>query len=167
MAGGERKTGQGGRTRSERANGKPGASEQRHILVINDTKEILDAFRAILEDEAYRVSLDNFSALDVGQMLANVKALVPDAIILDFLFGGEPIGWQFLQLLKMDRATAGIPIVVCTAAVRQAKEQEAHLRTLGVEIVLKPFDIDHVLDALRRALEPEGNPDAPGVPPTP
>ena len=150
-----------------RANGTPLDQTQRHVLVINDTKEILDAFRALLEDEGYRVSLDNFSALDLGENLSDVNKLAPDAIILDFMFGDEPLGWQFLQLLKMDRATEAIPVVICTAAVRQAQEQEAHLRTLGVEVVLKPFDIDHVLDALRRALDAAGNPDAPGVPPTP
>jgi len=144
-----------------------GNHEPKHILVINDTKEILDAFRVLLEDEGYLVSLDNFSALDAGQKLADVKALKPDAIILDFMFGDEPLGWQFLQLLRMDRATAAIPIVVCTAAVRQAQELESHLRTLGVEIVLKPFDIDHILLALQRALDPAGKPDEPGVPPTP
>jgi len=144
-----------------------GNHEPKHILVINDTKEILDAFRVLLEDEGYLVSLDNFSALDAGEKLADVKALKPDAIILDFMFGDEPLGWQFLQLLRMDRATAAIPIVVCTAAVRQAQEQESHLRTLGVEIVLKPFDIDHILLALQRALDPAGKPDEPGVPPTP
>jgi len=144
-----------------------GNREPKHILVINDTKEILDAFRVLLEDEGYLVSLDNFSALDAGQKLADVKALKPDAIILDFMFGDEPLGWQFLQLLRMDRATAAIPIVVCTAAVRQAQELESHLRTLGVEIVLKPFDIEHILLALQRALDPAGKPDEPGVPPTP
>ena len=156
-----------GRSEGEQANGTPPDQKQRHVLVINDTKEILDAFRLLLEDEGYRVSLDNFSALDLGQKLADLKALAPDAVILDFMFGDEPLGWQFLQLLRMDRQTANIPIVVCTAAVRQAQEQEAHLRTLGVEVVLKPFDIDHILAALRRALEPEGHPEAPGVPPTP
>lgn len=141
--------------------------EPKHILVINDTKEILDAFREILGDEGYRVSLDNFSALDAAEKVADVKRLEPDAIILDFMFGHEPLGWQFLQLLKMTRETANIPIVVCTAAVRQAEEQEAHLRALGVELVLKPFDIDHIILAVQRALEPAGNPDVPGVPPAP
>ena len=36
-------------------------ARQRHILVVNDTVEILDLFREILEEEGYRVSL--FSAI--------------------------------------------------------------------------------------------------------
>lgn len=137
------------------------------VLVINDTKEILDAFRAILEDEGYRVALDNFSALDVGKQVQDIKRIKPDALILDFLFGGEPLGMQLLQLLKMDRELAAIPIVICTAAVRQAEELGPHLRTLGVEVVIKPFDIDQALRALERALHPAGDPGNPGVPPDP
>jgi CheY-like chemotaxis protein len=138
----------------------------KHILVINDTKEILDLFRMLLEDEGYRVSLDSFSALDAAAKLADVKHLKPDAIVLDFLVGGEQMGWQLLQLLRMDPVTRGIPIVVCTAAVRQVEELESHLRTMGVEVVLKPFDIDDIYGALERALHPAGAPDAPGTPAT-
>lgn len=139
----------------------------KHVLVINDTKEILDLFRTLLDEEGYRVSTDNFSALDAAAKLEDVKRIGPDAIILDFIIGGEPLGWQFLQLLKMDRATKSIPIVICTAAVRQVEELESHLRTMGIEVVLKPFDIDHILTALERALSPSGEPDMPGTPTTP
>jgi CheY-like chemotaxis protein len=142
-----------------RSNGKA-----KHILVINDTKEILDLFKVLLEEEGYQVSLDNFSALDAGVKLEEVKRLQPDALVLDFIIGGEPLGWQFLQLLKMDRGTKSIPVVICTAAVRQVEELESHLRTMGVETVLKPFDIDHVLTALARALSPEGSAENPKLP---
>jgi DNA-binding NtrC family response regulator len=133
----------------------------RHVLVINDTKEILDLFQILLEEEGYGVSLDNFSALDAAGKLDDVKRITPDAIILDFIIGGEPLGWQFLQLLKMDRTTKSIPVVICTAAVRQVEELESHLRTMGIETVLKPFDIDHILSALTRALSEGDDPRTP------
>jgi CheY-like chemotaxis protein len=133
----------------------------RHVLVINDTKEILDLFQILLEEEGYAVSLDNFSALDAAAKLEDVKRIAPDAVILDFLIGGEPLGWQFLQLLKMDRTTKSIPVVICTAAVRQVEELESHLRTMGIEAVLKPFDIDHILSALARALSEGDDPRTP------
>jgi CheY-like chemotaxis protein len=138
-----------------------------HVLVINDTKEILDVVRLLLEEEGYAVSLDDFSSFDAGAKLADVQRLAPDAVVLDFLVGGEALGWQLLQLLRLDPATRGIPIVVCTAAVRQVEELGAHLRTMGVEVVLKPFEIEHLLAALARALHPAGRPDTPGTPPSP
>ena len=44
-------------------------SEQKHILVVNDTVAILDLFTVLLEDEGYRVSTDGFS-VELGEMLA-------------------------------------------------------------------------------------------------
>jgi CheY-like chemotaxis protein len=117
------------------------AAQKRHILVINDTQEILDLFREILEEEGYRVSLFSYAFRDLDE----IKQGSPDLIILDFIIGGEDYGWQLLQKLKLDRATATIPIIVCTAAVRLVRELEGHLKEKGVGIVLKPFDIDDLL----------------------
>jgi CheY-like chemotaxis protein len=116
-------------------------ARQRHVLVVNDTVEILDLFRELLEEEGYRVSLYSFAFRD----LAEIKADRPDLIILDFIIGGEDHGWQLLQKLKMDRETATIPVIVCTAAVRLVRDLEGHLKEKGVSVVLKPFDIDDLL----------------------
>ena len=130
--------------------GKQG--QQRHILVVNDTPAILDLFTDLLEDEGYRVSTDTFSTI-AETVLAQIGELRPDLIILDFLIGGEGLGWQLLQLLKMDRKTAAIPVIICTAAVRQVEELQGHLRDMGVTVVLKPFDIDHVVAEVARVWE--------------
>jgi CheY-like chemotaxis protein len=136
-----------------------------HILVINGVPVLLEVFRNLLEGEGYRVSLDNFSDFDLAQKLADVKRLKPDAVILDFVFGGEPLGWQLLQHMKLDRATERIPVVVCTGAARQIMELDGHLRTMGVAAVLKPFDIDTLLAAVAAALS--GGPGAAGLSPAP
>ena len=114
---------------------------KRRILVVNDTQEILDLFREILEGEGYRVSLYSYAFRDLDE----IRRVRPDLIVLDFLIGGEDHGWQLLQKLKMDKATATIPIIVCTAAIRLARELEGHLKEKGVGVVLKPFDIDDLL----------------------
>ena len=124
------------------------ASRPIHILVINDTQEILDLFRIILEDEGYQTSLYSFAFND----LTVVKEARPDLIVLDLLIGNEDHGWQLLQKLKMDRSTASIPVVVCSAAMHLLRELEGHLKEKGVAVVPKPFDIDDLLLAVRRAL---------------
>ncbi len=113
----------------------------RRILVVNDTQEILDLFREILEEDGYEVFLYSYAFHD----LAEVKRIKPDLIILDYLIGGEQYGWQMLQKLKMDRQTATIPVIICTAARRELADMEGHLKAKGVSIVLKPFDIDDLL----------------------
>lgn len=122
---------------------------RRHLLVINDTPEILALFVQIFEAEGYRVTTDRF-ARSPGELLEAIKAQAPDLLILDFLIGGEDTGWQLLQLLKMDRATHGIRTIVCTAARKQIEELRSHLDTLGVAAVLKPFDIDDLLATVAR-----------------
>ena len=114
------------------------------ILVINDTQEILDLFRIMLEGEGYEVVLSDFSF----QQVSEVEQINPDLIILDVIFSDEKIGWQMLQLLKMKRSTASIPTIVCTAALNAVREQEGYLVSQGVHVVYKPFDIDHILTTL-------------------
>ena len=125
----------------------------KHILVINDTVAILELFRTLLEEEGFRVSTDDFS-VDLLQMLGRVKADTPDLIVLDFIVMDEGKGWQFLQLLRMDRNTRAIPVIACTAAARLAEELHAHLDVMGVAVVLKPFDIDVLLAEVERKLTP-------------
>lgn len=117
-------------------------------MVVNDTQEILDLFRDLLEEEGYRVSLYSFAFQD----LAEVKQRKPDLVILDFIIGGEAQGWQLLQKMRMDRETMSIPIIVCTAAIALIRELEGRLRDKNVGIILKPFDIDDLLREVSRAL---------------
>ena len=121
-----------------------GNHKQKHIFVINDTVAILELFTALLEDEGYRVTTDMFS-VEMIELLSRVKADRPDLLVLDFVIQDEGKGWQFLQLLKMDTDTRDIPVIVCTAAAKLVEELQTHLDNMGVAVVLKPFDIDHLL----------------------
>ncbi len=123
--------------------------QQKHIFVINDTIAILELFRELLEEEGYWVSTDGFS-VELVEMLDRIKQAQPDLIVLDLIILDEGKGWQFLQVLKLDRETRDIPVLVCTAAAKLVDELQTHLDTMGVIVVLKPFDIDHVLNELRQ-----------------
>jgi CheY-like chemotaxis protein len=124
----------------------------KHILVINDAVAILELFRALLEDEGYRVSTDGFT-VEMLEILERVKADKPDLIVLDFIVLNEGMGWQLLQILKMDRDTRDIPVIACTAAVKLVEELQTHLDDMGVVVILKPFDIDHVLAEIAKQLD--------------
>ncbi len=119
-----------------------------HVVVINDEESMLDLFRDLLTDEGYRVSTLTYPVAD----LSDLQILAPDLIILDMLFGGEDRGWTFLQQLRLTRATAGLPVIICTAAVRMMREARDYLTEMGITVVLKPFDIDPFLAEVRRRL---------------
>src|SRR3954453_17816655 len=108
------------------------------IMVINDTKEILELFELILTDEGYEVILSSYGIEEI-QSIENV---MPDLLILDYTVGAEKNGWQLLQKLKMNRPTARIPIIVCTTELKLAMEIEGYLLSKGINVVPKPFDIE-------------------------
>ena len=132
-----------------------GQAEQAHILVINDTQEILDLLQELLEDAGYRTTT-SLAVLDMEK----IKALQPDLIVQDLLFAGtQETGWKFLTLVRLEPELARIPLVLCTAAIGVVKDEDmaAHLRDLGVTVVLKPFNIEELLDVIARVLEQAGN----------
>jgi len=121
----------------------------KHILVVNDTQEILELFQAILEEEAgYEVTLTSIKP----QMLELVKEIKPDLIISDHVFGDEKVGWQFIQRLKMDRETAGIPIIVCSGAIKELREMEGYLMSKDIGVLYKPFDVDELIQLVETKL---------------
>jgi two-component system, OmpR family, response regulator VicR len=125
-------------------------SRQPHVLVVNDTQEIIDLMAELLEEEGYQVST-SLALLDIDK----VKTLAPDIIVQDLLFEGmQETGWKFLQLVRLDPELARIPIILCTAAVRTVNEpaMAEQLDRLGVRIVLKPFLIEDLLSAITGSL---------------
>ncbi len=123
---------------------------QPHVLVINDTQEILDLMQELLEEEGYRVTT-SLALLDIDK----VKAQEPDIIVQDLLFEGtQELGWKFLTLVRLDPELARVPVVLCTAAVRTVNEPEMaeQLNRKGVRVVLKPFTIDELLITLNEVL---------------
>jgi len=122
----------------------------KHILVVNDTEEILDLFRDIIEGLGHRMTAWSFSPDD----LAKVTEIEPDLIILDIMLGPTELqGWALLQKLRMSPPTEEIPVIVCTAATNWVREQEGWLAANATKVVLKPFKVRHLEHAIRQALE--------------
>ena len=127
-------------------------TEQRskHILVVNDTEEILDLFRDILEGMGHRMTAWSFSPDD----LARVTEIHPDLVILDLMIGPTELqGWALLQKIRMSPPTEDIPVIVCSAATAWVREQEGWLAANGVKVVLKPFKVSHLEHAVEQALD--------------
>ncbi len=118
----------------------------KHILVINDTQEILQLFGELLTGEGYAVTLQPYGQEEVE----DVRALMPDLIICDFPpLDWEQYGWQFIQKLKMTRDLASIPVVVCTTNLKAMEQNQGWLVLKGAVIIAKPFDVDELLDAVK------------------
>lgn len=122
-----------------------------HLLIIDDDPSILEMMRLVLEGEGgYQVTV----AERIFEDVIEVEHLQPDLIVLDFRFGAHQDGWNFLQKLKLHRPTMHIPIILCTGAFTDVSQQEAILEQKGIPILVKPFNLNELLDLVEKCLAP-------------
>lgn len=122
-------------------------------MVINNSDNILAMFRKILEVDDFEVFLQLFLNSD----LRDVRRIKPDLIILDYYVGREGVGWEFLQLLRMEDSTAAIPVLVCTTAVKLVQEIAGYLATKRVSVLRKPFESNDLIKSVQYALQNVAN----------
>jgi CheY-like chemotaxis protein len=102
------------------------------VLIVDDDEDIREAIQDALEAVGY--------ATDLASNGAEAKELLdrtlPGAIVLDLWM---PImnGPQFLEWLATEKSTASIPVIVVTAAPRDAPP--------GFPVLPKPIDLDALL----------------------
>ena len=106
------------------------AEPKRRILVVDDSKELQEFFRLVLEDAGYEVSL----ASSGEEGFAQTKALRPDLILLDLIMPGMD-GLEFLTHLRSDLAPPIPPAILCSGF--ELTEEEA-LRRGALMFVRKP-----------------------------
>lgn len=120
----------------------------KHVMVVNDTQEILELFRDILEGMGHEVTVTSYAPDELTEIID----ARPDLVILDLIMGGEKLGWQLAQKMRMSRDTESIPIIICTAATEDVREQEGWLTAQAIKVVLKPFTVDQLEAAVTKAL---------------
>src|SRR5215204_1851770 len=125
------------------------AGRRERIAVINDDTAFLDLMRELLaREEGYEVII----CKEWNNAYQFVKDERPDLLILDIRVGGEEHGWTILNLLTLDPETRPLPVIVCSAAIQSLHEHQPWLDKLGVCALPKPFDLDMLLETVRRVL---------------
>ncbi len=117
-----------------------------HILIVEDDPDNTALVRLLLERRGYSVA----SAHNGEQGLKVLRARRPDLIVLDL---DMPVmdGWGMLSRMQVERATAGIPIIVVTAHLLP-DERESVSQAGGSGYVLKPFRAEDLLGEIERVL---------------
>jgi signal transduction histidine kinase len=118
-----------------RADGQP------TVVVIDDDRRSIDLLTVYAEAAGLRV----VSAHDGRRGVELIKALQPAIVVLDILLPGLD-GWQVLESLKADPATAAIPVVV----VSILDERGRGLALGAADYLVKPVSREGVLDAFAR-----------------
>ena len=122
------------------------------VAVVNSSEDIVTMLRLALEDEGFATVAGHVPRFKSGQddMLAFLQTHDPAVIVFDI---APPYAdnWRFLTLVRDTRAAQG-RVFVITTTNRARLEQEVG-DTGAIEIVGKPFDLQEVVDAVRRALK--------------
>ncbi len=114
------------------------------VVVLDDDEGLLALMAAILEDEGYAVE----GCTQWQGATELVRQVQPDLVILDVVFGREPMGWCVLERLKADPETVAVPVLVCSASQRALGEHSDLIARHGVQTLQKPFELDSFLDAV-------------------
>ena len=120
-------------------------AQPKSVLVVDDSADYLSFVQLVLEAEGFRVD----TALSPDAMQAVLRARMPDMVISDVRLPGDE-AFAALNLLRADARTRALPVLLCTAALQEVDEAADRLRAEGVEILFKPFDIEVLLDHVRR-----------------
>ena len=119
------------------------------VIVVNDDTDFLTLMMELLtEIGGYEVSI----CREGNNAYQFVKDQQPDLVILDIRIDGQETGWTILECLTLDPATSPIPLIVCSAAIRELQAHQASLAHYGVDVLTKPFDLDTLLDKCQAAL---------------
>lgn len=121
------------------------------IIVINDDTDFLSLMSELLSEvEGY----DVLTCREGNKAYQFVKEHRPDLVILDIRIEGQEAGWTILECLTLDPQTKPIPMIVCSAAIRDLQDHQPMLEQFGIDILAKPFDLDTLLEKVTKALRP-------------
>lgn len=116
------------------------------ILVVDDSKTILEMISGLLKKLGYEVEV----ASDGLEALEKVKSIIPDLVILDVNMP-KMDGFRVCRLLKFDRNYRSIPIIMLTA-----RDEEENIKTgikTGADLYLtKPIEPEKLIEAVNRFL---------------
>ena len=121
-----------------------------HVLLIDDSQEMLDLLRELFEDDGYRVLVSRETT-----DLPRLRELLPEVIVDEILVGGRPeAGWQFLTLTCRDPAQGHGSLGLCRTAAATVGERAVAeaLDHRGVRVLCQPFLIGELLEMVATTL---------------
>ena len=116
------------------------------VLLADDEEDIKTILRMFLESQGYSV-VTAFDGLDALSVARTEK---PDIILLDVMM---PVidGFEVARQLKAGDDTAGIPIIMLSAASHAAALEQGAAAG-AADTFVKPFEPHTVAEAIKRAL---------------
>ena len=113
---------------------------QKHILIVDDNKDLLTMLTAMLKTRGYRISVSE----NAENIIPLVKEIRPDIILMDMLLSGAD-GRDICKQIKADESIASIPLMMLSAYPQAITDC---LQAGADEFIEKPFDMKVLLEKL-------------------
>ena len=116
------------------------------VLLVEDDTDTREVVCSLLEEEGYQPMLaaDGKEAIEYLSSCDEPPCLVLLDLHMPRLDGRDVLGW-----MRTQPRYGGVPVALLTASSRTAAaEVAANFRDHVIEVLQKPFDIDHVLDLI-------------------
>jgi DNA-binding response OmpR family regulator len=117
-------------------------STMKKILVVDDEEDILTFLELVLGEKGYSV----VTAASGPEALTRAQLEKPDLVLLDVMMP-QMDGWEVLKLLRVDDATAKIPVAMLSART-EAKDRVQGLQEGAIDYICKPFSLQELLSKI-------------------
>ncbi|MDP3536769.1 response regulator [Halomonas sp. M1] len=119
------------------------------VLVVDDEPNIVLSLEFLMEQAGFEV----VTAEDGEQALEQVNSASPDLLLLDISLPGMS-GFDVLERLRGQEATAQLPIIMLTAHGRDV-EREKGMALGADDYITKPFSTQSLVEKVKALLTEE------------
>lgn len=115
---------------------------KKKILIIDDSKDILELTTNLLNSRGYSVT-----GLSDGRLaLSTIETNRPDLIVLDMLLPDKN-GSEICHEIKSNEATKHIPVIISTGHTNMGEYDDRELLKPD-SILIKPFELDELIKTI-------------------
>ncbi len=118
---------------------------KKKIVLVQDNEDILNIMDQVLEEEGFDVT-----ASLTTEPIKSIDKIDPDVVVIDDHIKGEIRGSEVVKELKTDPETENVSAIL-TSTSNKLPEQAAECK--ADDYIQKPFDIDHMVDVVKRNAE--------------
>ena len=114
--------------------------QNKTVVAIDDDPDVVNMYERYLEAQGYTV----VGITNGENIIDQIKAVNPAAILLDILMPPNNDGWSIIQQLKKDVDTENVPVIICS----MLSEQKRGFSLGAADYLTKPITEGDLLKAL-------------------
>ena len=113
------------------------------IAVLDDDQRFIRMVERVLASDGLAAA--PVTTLDLDEACRVVASLAPALALVDVFMYGNAAGFDLVERLRADPATASLPLLVTSGAHREIAGRLTFLKDHGCGVLLKPFDAEDLL----------------------